>query len=90
VADEDEAGATKLRRQIARLETEREMMKAANAALSRGDDNALRALGISDITIEMLKQTGKGRAGYPEFALKMNAQKITDLKKRLKALEDNP
>jgi hypothetical protein len=83
VATDDEA--TKVRRLIARLEAERDLMKAANAALTRGDDAALRALGISDSTIEMLKGSG---AGYPDFALKMNAQKIAELKKRLKALEE--
>jgi hypothetical protein len=85
VAGEDKA--TKIRQQIARFDAEREMMKAANAALARGDDDALRALGISDSTIAMLKISGKERPGYPDFALKMNAQKIAELKKRLKALE---
>jgi hypothetical protein len=87
VAGDDEA--TKIRHQLGRLEAERDLMKAANAALDRGDDDALRALGISDSTIEILKRSGKGRPGYPEFALKMNAQKIADLKRRLKALERN-
>lgn len=85
MAEVDEA--TKLRQQIARLEAERDLMKAANAALARGDDEALKALGISESTITILKSSGTDRPGYPEFALKMNAQKISELKRRLKRLE---
>jgi hypothetical protein len=88
VAGEDEA--TKIRHQIARLEAERDLMKAANTAFERNDSDALRALGISESTIEMLKGSGKQRPGYPDFALKMNAQKIADLRKRLKAIEAKP
>ena len=82
-----EEAAAKIQREIERLEAEREMMKAANAALVRGDDDALRALGISESTIAILKTTDRGHVGYPDFALKMNAQKIGELKRRLKRLE---
>ncbi|MDR3414932.1 MAG: DUF3560 domain-containing protein [Nevskia sp.] len=51
VSSDDPDAIAKLREQVGKLEQVQERMKAANRALRRGDDDALRAQGLSDAQI---------------------------------------
>ncbi|WJS65983.1 hypothetical protein DXO206_023035 (plasmid) [Xanthomonas oryzae pv. oryzae] len=54
----------KLEAEIERLKASQKMIRTANTALRKGDDNALRALGFSEEHIaELKKQDFAGRGG---------------------------
>ncbi|AUT76819.1 hypothetical protein C2L64_52510 (plasmid) [Paraburkholderia hospita] len=74
----------KLEAEIERLKASQKMMRAANTALRKGDDNALRALGFSEEHIGELKTKDfAGRVGFPQSALRNNNADIRRLKKRI-------
>ncbi|WP_321959577.1 hypothetical protein [Burkholderia cenocepacia] len=78
----------KLEAEIDRLKASQKMMRAANTALRKGDDNALRALGFSEEHIAELKQQDfVGRVGFPQSALRNNNADIRRLKKRINELQ---
>ena len=86
-ADDPEA-VRKLKEQLAATEQAQDKMKAANKALKKGDDDALRALGFTDKAIAGLKEPDfGGRAGFPAYALSNNGANIRRLKKRIEELE---
>lgn len=86
----DDPGATeKLTDKIARLEKQQEIMKAANKAIRKGDDEALRDLGFSDARIELLKKPDFcGRIGFADYALTNNSANIRRLKQRLERVTE--
>ncbi|MCS6429187.1 hypothetical protein [Burkholderia thailandensis] len=78
----------KLEAEIERLKASQKMMRTANTALRKGDDNALRALGFSEEHIaELKKQDFAGRVGFPQSALRNNNADIRRLKKRIAELQ---
>jgi hypothetical protein len=73
-----------IEQRIAEKEALQTKMKAANAAMRKGDDAALRALGFDDARIAQLKKPDAiGRKGFPDYALTNNNAEIRRLKDRL-------
>ena len=63
-------------------------MKDVNTALRKNDTEKLHALGLSDVTIEKLKEPDfGGRPGFPGYMLTNNNGNIRRLKKRLEELD---
>lgn len=78
----------RLKANLAQREQEQERMKAANAALRKGDDEALRRLGFSDAHIAELKKPDfAGRVGYADYKLKNNNAEIRRLRERVAQAE---
>ncbi len=91
VSSDDPDAVSKLQEQVGKLEQLQERMKAANRALRRGDDEALRAQGFSDAQIAKLKQPDScGRTGFPDYALQNNNANIRRIKQRIEALSKRP
>lgn len=81
----------KLQADIERLQASQKMMRDANAALRKGDDKSLRAMGFSEEHIADLKERNfAGRAGFPNYALRNNNSSIRFLNKRMKELRGEP
>jgi hypothetical protein len=73
-----------IEQRIAEKEALQAKMKAANAAMRKGDDAALRTLGFDDARIAQLKKPDAiGRKGFPDYALTNNNAEIRRLKDRL-------
>lgn len=69
---------------IAEREKAQERMKAANAAVRKGDDAALQAMGFTDRQIAELKTPDfAGRRGFADYALTNNNAEIRRLRQRL-------
>lgn len=91
ISSDDPDAIDKLREKLADLEATQAKMKAANAALRKGDDAALKAMGFSEKYIAELKvpQWGNGRGpiGFPPYALSNNNANIKRVKDRIAHLE---
>lgn len=80
----DPAAGEKLEAKIERLEKQQELMKAANKAILKGNDETLRDLGFTDERIAQLKAPGQcGGQGFPSFRITNNGANIRRLKERL-------
>lgn len=89
IFSDDPNAAEKLEKKIARLEERQELMKAANKAIRKGDDEALRLLGFSDERIAALKKPDfLGRIGFPNYAITNNGANIRRLKERLGHIQE--
>jgi urocanate hydratase len=78
----------KLEAEIERLKASQKLMRTANTALRKGDDNALRVLGFSEEHIaELKKRDCAGRVGFPQSALRNNNADIRRLKKRITEIQ---
>lgn len=63
-------------------------MKTINRAIKKDDNDAIRALGVSDTTIAKLKAPDfAGRVGFPSYELTNNGANIRRMKKRIAELE---
>ena len=86
-ADDPEAVA-KLKEKLATLEEKQEFMRSANKAIRKGDNQALRDLGVSDARIAQLKEPDfMGRIGFASYALQNNNANIRRIRERIKDLE---
>lgn len=91
VSSDDPDAVAKLQDQVGKLEQLQERMKAANRALRRGGDAAMRAQGFSDAQIAELKKPDFcGRTGFPDYALQNNNANIRRIKQRIKELSNRP
>jgi hypothetical protein len=87
ISADDPDAIRKLEAQIADAEARQSHMKAANKAIRKGDDDALRALGLTDAIIVKLKEPDfAGRIGYADYQLKNNNANIRRLKNRVSQL----
>lgn len=86
----DDPNATeKLEAKIERLEKQQELMRSANKAIRKGDNDGLRDLGFSDERIAQLKTPDFcGRLGFPDYALTNNSANIRRLKQRLERVSE--
>jgi len=88
VDNSPQAELQRLKANLAQRERAQELMKAANAALRHGDDEALRRLGFSDAHIAELKKPDfAGGIGYPDFRLRNNNAEIRRLRERVAQAE---
>ena len=89
IFSDDPTAVEKIAEKIARLEARQELMTAANKAIRKGDDDALRALGFSDDQIHSMKNPRYAYMGqgFPAYALKNNSANIRRLKQRSKQVE---
>jgi|SRR5208337_488007 len=88
ISSYDPDAVTKLKTQLEKLTKSQDTMKKANAALRKGDDAALAALGFAPENIAKLKQPDCfGGIGFPSFALTNNNANIRRIEKRIKELE---
>ncbi len=79
----------KLQADIERLQASQKMMRDANAALRKGDDESLRAMGFSEEHIADLKERKlAGRAGFPDYSLRNNNSNIRWLKELKRRMEE--
>lgn len=89
IFSDDPSAAEKLSDKIARLEKQQELMRAANKAIRKGDDEALRDLGFDDARITLLKQPDFcGRIGFADYQLTNNSANIRRLKQRLERVSE--
>lgn len=78
----------RVRANLAEREKRQADMKAANAALRKGDDEALKALGFTEAQITKLKTPDfAGRAGFADYQLANNNAEIRRLRERLASAE---
>lgn len=78
----------RIRANLAERERAQKQMKAVNAALRKGDDAALRDLGLTDERIAQLKKPDfAGRTGFPSYELTNNNAEIRRLRQRLEQAE---
>lgn len=88
VDNSPEAELERVRQNLTQREEEQERMKAANAALRKGDDQALRDLDFTDEEIARLKKPDyAGRTGFPSYKLTNNNAEIRRLRDRLASAE---
>ena len=88
ISSDDPEAVVKLKERIAELEAKQEQMKKTNAAIRKGNDQALRDMGLSDGAIAALKKPDFcGRIGFPNYALTNNNGNIRRLKERVKHME---
>jgi hypothetical protein len=81
----DDDAIERLKEKLAKKEKLQETMKKANAAIRKGDDSALKALGMNDIQIEELKKPDYcGRIGFAAYQLQNNNAEIRRIKIRIK------
>ncbi|HWI80689.1 MAG TPA: hypothetical protein VNT59_01600, partial [Ramlibacter sp.] len=74
----------RIKANLSEREAAQEKMRAANAALRKGDDAALKALGFSDERIAALKKGDfAGRKGFADYQLANNNAEIRRLRERL-------
>lgn len=72
---------------LAEREKDQSTMKSANAALRKGDDKALAALGFDEARISELKKPDfAGRKGFPDYRLTNNNAEIKRLRLRVEDL----
>jgi hypothetical protein len=90
VSSDDPDAVVKLREQLEKCERLQAVMVAANKAIRKGDDEALRALGFNDARIAQLKTPDFcGRIGFADYQTKNNGANIRRLKARIADLERN-
>lgn len=90
VSSDDPDGVAKLKEQLAKCEANQTRMIAANKALRKNDDGALRTIGFNDATIAKLKEPDFcGRTGFPSFETTNNGANIRRIKERIEVLERN-
>ena len=88
ISSDDPDAVAKLKAKLAKAEQDQATMKAANKAIRKGDDDALRALGMNDSQIAKLKQPDfAGRVGFPDYALTNNNANIRRMRQRVTGLE---
>jgi len=88
ISSDDPDAVTKLRGELAALEAKQERMKATNAAIRKGDDAALAALGIPPALAAALKTPDfLGRIGHADYELTNNGANIRRIKGRIEELE---
>jgi hypothetical protein len=88
VDNSPESELARVKANLEQREKTQERMKAANAALRKGDDEALKALGFSPEQIADLKKPDfAGRTGFPDYALANNNAEIRRLRERLAEAE---
>lgn len=84
-----EAELESVRLRLAEREDLQESMKAANAALRKGDDAALKELGFTAEQIADLKKPDfAGRKGFPDYRIANNNAEIRRLRERLASAEE--
>lgn len=84
-----ESQLERVRLNLSQREEQQETMKAANAALRKGDDAALEDLGYTPEQIAELKKPDfAGRKGFPDYKLVNNNAEIRRLRERLKSAEE--
>lgn len=77
-----------IRSRIEQREKDQARMKAANAAIRKGDDAALIAMGFNEASIVKLKQPDfAGRTGFADWMLTNNNAEIRRLRERLAEVE---
>lgn len=77
-----------LEAKLAKLEKNQAFMKAVNKAFKKGDDEALKALGMSDALVRELKTPDfAGRTGFASYQLSNNNAKISSTRKRIAQLK---
>ncbi len=90
ISSDDPDAITKLNEKIEKAEQTQTFMKAANKALRKKDDDALRALGLTDAQITKLKEPDfAGRVGFADYQLTNNNANIKRMKQRVAQLEKN-
>lgn len=88
VSSDDPDAVTKLKETLKVREDNQALMKAANKAIRKGDDQALNDLGFDDATIIRLKTPDFcGRLGFADYQLKNNNANIRRIKQRIAELE---
>jgi hypothetical protein len=76
----------KLEAKLAYLLAYGDFMRKANRLFRKGDDAGLRAMGMSDQQIEMMKKPDfAGRTGFPDYMMSNNNGVIGSTRKRLEA-----
>jgi hypothetical protein len=91
VSSDDPGAIDKLREKLATLNTSRERMRAANAAIRAGGDvvGALGALGFGESQArKLLERDFAGRIGFPDYALRNAASEATRLERRIREVAD--
>jgi hypothetical protein len=84
-----ESELERVRVNLREREEDQERMKAANVALRKGDDEALRDMDFTDDEIAALKKPDfAGRPGYPDYKLSNNNAEIHRLRERLASAEE--
>lgn len=85
IFSDDPDASEKLAAKIDRLEARQELMKKANAAVRKNDNEKLKELGFSDASISQLYTPDFcGRTGFASYLLTNNNANIRRLKDRLK------
>lgn len=88
ISSDDPEAVEKLKTKLESLQASQEMMKAANKALRKGDDEALKALGFNESRVAQLKAPDFcGRVGFPDYALTNNNGNMRRIKQRIASLE---
>lgn len=88
IASDDPEALSKLKEKLRKKEELQSLMKEANKALKKDDDEALQKLGLKEHQIKMLKEPDfAGRPGFPSYKLTNNGAEIRRLKKRIEGLE---
>lgn len=88
ISSGDPEAIDKLKEKLARLQELQERMKAANKAIKKNDDNALKKIGYNESQIIELKNPTFGvQAGYPAYALTNNNSNMKRIKDRIASLE---
>ena len=91
ISSDDPDAPAKLRAKIEAAEAAQARMKAANAAVRKGDRAALRAQSWTEAQIdELFTPDFCGRVGFPDYALSNNNANIRRMKLRLAQLERAP
>jgi hypothetical protein len=87
ISGDDAEAINRYKNKLAQLETAQEHMKAINKAWKQGNE-ALYALGLSDIDIEKLKSKMPGyeTKPFPTWALSNNSAEIRRVKQKLEEL----
>jgi hypothetical protein len=87
ISSDDPDAVAKLREKLAGLEKYQATMKAANAAIRKGDDVALFALVGDQVGAELKKPDFCGRIGFANYQLSNNNAEIRRCKLRIAQLE---
>lgn len=88
ISSDDPEAIRKLQKKIEKAEKVQALMKAANKALRKGDDDALRALGLTESMIAQLKQPDfAGRIGFADYQLTNNNANIRRMMQRVAQLQ---
>lgn len=88
ISSDDPEAISKLQSKLEDLETLQELMKDANAALRKNNDDALKELGFDEDGIARLRKPDfAGRVGYASYKLTNNNANIRRIKDRISELE---